>query len=274
MDSDSSDLFGSSDSDRVLPQVNSDDDVDQGVVDQVPDSALFPDSEEEEEEGGERRGWGRGNGLATSQMSSPVQFSMGISPPSSPITLPSSLAHRLSQHQTQNTDESEHEMRRGLGGRGRGRGRGAMQSRGEPPHSSHHSSPPPAHPSIPPTSTAYATMISESEQNVIWGTTINVNETSDAFRSFLTNFREPTSPSISISTSLPSPSPPLYMNLFSRLATIEATDFNLDCAHLNLFDSKLYEQLILYPQVSFVSVGSVIVLEESVLEESVCWKKV
>ena len=110
-------------------------------------------------------------------------------------------------------------------------------------------------PSVLPSIQNYATMLSESEQEVIWGTTINVSDATNTFRSFIHTFKDPNSPSSSSSNT------PLYLSLLRRLTIIDGTCLNIDCGHLLSFDKTFYEQLVSYPQ-------EIIPLMDSVVSEA------
>ena len=75
-------------------------------------------------------------------------------------------------------------------------------------------------------------------QQVLWGTSINLSEISNKYRSFITNFTLP-DPKINNQS--------VYLLLLREIKITENFILNLDGAHINSFDRALYLQLINYP---------------------------
>ncbi|KAI8806476.1 MCM2/3/5 family-domain-containing protein [Cladochytrium replicatum] len=92
-------------------------------------------------------------------------------------------------------------------------------------------------------------MDDEMASRVIWGTTVNIDESVKAFRNFLKNFRKADALPAGIEPK-PEELQPFYPNLLQMLKESQMLDMNLDCQNLFGFESSrnLYYQLIRYPQ--------------------------
>eukprot|EP01137_Pigoraptor_chileana_P005734 Opistho-2@49187 len=71
---------------------------------------------------------------------------------------------------------------------------------------------------------------------VIWGTNVNVQETMDAFRRFLNDFRDEESGEF------------VYARLLEEIRATERYFLELDCMNLHAFDKSLYLRMVRYPQ--------------------------
>eukprot|EP01028_Stygiella_incarcerata_P006150 TRINITY_DN2513_c0_g1_i4.p1 TRINITY_DN2513_c0_g1~~TRINITY_DN2513_c0_g1_i4.p1 ORF type:complete len:751 (+),score=205.90 TRINITY_DN2513_c0_g1_i4:55-2307(+) len=76
-------------------------------------------------------------------------------------------------------------------------------------------------------------------ETLIWGTNVNVDDSSRRFRNFLTNFRKPGSSE---------ESEPFYVQLIKDLHSTSSVNLNVDCRNLKEFDDGLCGQLLSYPQ--------------------------
>ncbi|KAG7396258.1 DNA replication licensing factor, mcm4 component [Phytophthora boehmeriae] len=129
--------------------------------------------------------------------------------------------------------------------------------------------PPPSPPSSPRSSasasaSASATAFSQFQQQqqeqqaftgaVVWGTNISVSESMELFRGFLHQFR--------LESSNPHDGPH-YIKALRRLALTQSLILDLDTQHLRQFRGarKLYNQLILFPQV-LIRILDMVVTEE------------
>ena len=72
----------------------------------------------------------------------------------------------------------------------------------------------------------------------IWGTDIDVIETQRAWEAFFDNFRKPDAEQDSA---------PFYYLYLEQLMEADEYALNLDCSHLNSYDSLLYKKLVAYP---------------------------
>ena len=79
--------------------------------------------------------------------------------------------------------------------------------------------------------------IGEEPQTLVWGTTVNVKGDSDRFRRFLEFFELPSKPD-----------QPHYHRLLVECFERENYQLDLDCQHLDAYDSGLYNKLVSYPQ--------------------------
>ena len=86
---------------------------------------------------------------------------------------------------------------------------------------------------------------SEINNAVIWGTTINVNDTMTAFRRFLHEFEGSQS-----QEDVPEMSEPYYMRVLAEIKVSQVYNINIDCKNLYNFHPtrRLYKQLLQYPQ--------------------------
>ncbi|KAI8899989.1 MCM2/3/5 family-domain-containing protein [Globomyces pollinis-pini] len=79
---------------------------------------------------------------------------------------------------------------------------------------------------------------------VIWGTTVNIQDSMALFRSFILNYVDPLDQSMNIDDT------PFYLNLLTYLHQNQIYNLNLDCSKIKSYEpsQKLYFQLIRYPQ--------------------------
>uniref|UniRef100_A0A2P2I4F0 DNA replication licensing factor MCM4 n=1 Tax=Hirondellea gigas TaxID=1518452 RepID=A0A2P2I4F0_9CRUS len=100
-----------------------------------------------------------------------------------------------------------------------------------------------------PGSTAAGPQLPEGPQLVIWGTDVVVSECRDRFQQLIRTFVPPVEERNDATTpSHFNDTEPLYLQMLEEINTLEEPFLNLNCRHLQLFDSDLYRQLICYPQ--------------------------
>ncbi|KAF2353793.1 MCM OB domain [Trinorchestia longiramus] len=90
----------------------------------------------------------------------------------------------------------------------------------------------------------------EGPQLVIWGTDVVVSDCRTRFQELVRTFVLPAE-ELADDTTTPShfsSSEPLYLQKLEEINTLEEPFLDLNCKHLQLFDSDLYRQLICYPQ--------------------------
>ncbi|ORX45319.1 MCM-domain-containing protein [Hesseltinella vesiculosa] len=87
-------------------------------------------------------------------------------------------------------------------------------------------------------------------QRLIWGTTINIQESMASFRNFLNNFTIADRKRKLNEPITDDDRHPFYPQLMAHIRTTGATGINLDCRNLLAYSDthKLYDQLIKYPQ--------------------------
>ncbi|KAK0076374.1 hypothetical protein PV325_004816 [Microctonus aethiopoides] len=84
-------------------------------------------------------------------------------------------------------------------------------------------------------------------QLVIWGTNVVVTRCKEQFKHFIHRFIDPEAENDELPDSL-NLTEPLYMQKLEEIHTLEEPYLNINCAHLENFDEKLYHQLVCYPQ--------------------------
>ncbi|XP_024880050.1 DNA replication licensing factor MCM4 isoform X2 [Temnothorax curvispinosus] len=84
-------------------------------------------------------------------------------------------------------------------------------------------------------------------QLTIWGTNVVVDRIKQQFRRFILYFIDPEAENDEIPENM-NLSEPLYTQKLEEIHILEEPYLNVNCAHLEAFDSQLYNQLVLYPQ--------------------------
>lgn len=82
---------------------------------------------------------------------------------------------------------------------------------------------------------------------VIWGTNVVVNQCKDQFKMFIKHFIDPEAENDELPESL-NLTRPLYLQILEEIHAIDQLYLNINCAHLELYNEQLYQQLICYPQ--------------------------
>ncbi|RXN24671.1 DNA replication licensing factor mcm4 [Labeo rohita] len=81
---------------------------------------------------------------------------------------------------------------------------------------------------------------------VIWGTDVNVGTCKEKFQRFLQQFTDPNSrEEENAGLDL---NEPLYMQKLDEISVVGEPVLNVNCSHIQTFDTDLYRQLICYPQ--------------------------
>ncbi|GFS77680.1 DNA replication licensing factor mcm4-B [Nephila pilipes] len=84
-------------------------------------------------------------------------------------------------------------------------------------------------------------------QLVIWGTDVEVTKCQSKFKNFIQEYTDLNIESDELMENVDFERP-FYMQKLEEIFTIEEPFLNVNCDHLNRFDSDLYRQLICYPQ--------------------------
>lgn len=82
---------------------------------------------------------------------------------------------------------------------------------------------------------------------VIWGTNVSVSECKEKFKQFLLRFIEPNADGDEMTNDM-NLNEPLYVQKLEEIHTLDEPFLNVNCAHLETFDTTLYKQLVCYPQ--------------------------
>ncbi|KAJ8042333.1 DNA replication licensing factor mcm4-A [Holothuria leucospilota] len=95
-----------------------------------------------------------------------------------------------------------------------------------------------------PTGAAGSEQGPDSRKFVIWGTDVIVDEAKEKFQKFVLNFIDPDADEAEGID----PTRPVYMQKLEEIQALELPFLNINCSHLQSFDSGLYRQLVNYPQ--------------------------
>ncbi|KAL1512769.1 hypothetical protein ABEB36_002301 [Hypothenemus hampei] len=82
---------------------------------------------------------------------------------------------------------------------------------------------------------------------VIWGTNVSVADCKEKFKQFILRFID-TNAEEDERTDDMNLNEPLYLQKLEEIHTLEEPFLNVNCSHIETFDSNLYRQLICYPQ--------------------------
>lgn len=95
--------------------------------------------------------------------------------------------------------------------------------------------------------TAVSSETNAGPQQIIWGTDVVIAECKNKFKLFLQEFVE-TQIEVDELMETVDFERPLYIQKLEEVFALEEPFLNVNCSHLNSFDSELYRQLICYPQ--------------------------
>ncbi|KAL1922773.1 uncharacterized protein VTP21DRAFT_9149 [Calcarisporiella thermophila] len=100
------------------------------------------------------------------------------------------------------------------------------------------------------TSVAEPTSDASQTERVIWGTTVNLNDSLRAFKDFLINFKLADRKALEGEEIRDVDREPFYPKLLNQIREAEVNNLNLDCRNLLAYSrtEKLYHQLLRYPQ--------------------------
>ncbi|XP_068196954.1 DNA replication licensing factor MCM4 [Antennarius striatus] len=102
------------------------------------------------------------------------------------------------------------------------------------------------HSELPAADGGVASEPNAGQRLVIWGTDVNVGTCKEKFQRFLQRFIDPTSnEDENAGLDL---NEPLYMQKLEEISVVGDPVLNVNCLHVQTFDTELYRQLICYPQ--------------------------